>query len=68
MERRESLFFRSPGTCYCLELGWLRSCLKLGKICLEPSQMKCSEKPEEAELWYQKGQAKLVSGISQDLK
>lgn len=31
------------------ELGRVRSCLKLGKICLEPSQMKCNEKPDKAE-------------------
>lgn len=32
------------------ELGRVRSCLKLGKICLEQSQMKCNEKPDKAEL------------------
>jgi len=31
------------------ELGWHGSCLKADKICLESPQMKCNEKPQEAE-------------------
>jgi hypothetical protein len=33
-----------------LGIGQGRSSLKRGKIRLEPAQMKCNEKPQEAEL------------------
>ena len=65
-ERWRETFFGSPSLYACSGIGRGRSSLKPGKIRLEPAQMKCNEKPQEAELTLNETQT-LFSSIYQNL-
>jgi len=58
-------FFWSPYTCSGIGRG--RSSLKPGKISLELAQMKCNDKPHEAELTFENKYNKLLIATSQNL-
>jgi hypothetical protein len=59
-------FFWSPHIYTCSGIGWGRSSLKPGKISLQPAQMKCNDKPQEAELSFEKKYELLIE-TSQNL-